>query len=152
MSTRPHRTQQPWCALKMAADGWLHLGFGGLDRESFFAAVEELKAIVPPSARVWDPDGRRWEIDSGYLAELKAWERRWFGPTGPQQVRPSADKHPLASHFAALHLLPSAPVPVVLAAHRALAQLHPPDRGGDTETMQQINAARDQLVLVGRGA
>jgi hypothetical protein len=135
----------------MAADGWLHLGFGGLARERFYAAVEDLKAIVPHDARAWDPDGRRWEIDSAFLDELKTWEGRWFRATRPQQPRPAAAEHPLANHYTALHLLPSAPVPVVLAAHRALVQLHHPDRGGDTRTMQQINSARDQLVLAGRG-
>jgi hypothetical protein len=34
---------------------------------------------------------------------------------------------------------------VVKAAHRDLVKLHHPDRGGDLETMQTVNAAFDLL-------
>lgn len=47
--------------------------------------------------------------------------------------------------FATLHLLPSAPQEVVRAAHRALAVVHHPDRGGEIDRMVEINAAYDLL-------
>jgi curved DNA-binding protein CbpA len=42
--------------------------------------------------------------------------------------------------------LPSAPPEVVKAAYRALAVLNHPDKGGETEVMQRINAAYRRLA------
>ena len=44
-----------------------------------------------------------------------------------------------------LHLLPSAPPELIAGAYRILARLHHPDVGGDAETMNRLNAARDLL-------
>lgn len=46
----------------------------------------------------------------------------------------------------ALYLMPGAPLEVVKAAYRALAQLYHPDKGGETVRMQEINAAMSELV------
>ena len=51
-----------------------------------------------------------------------------------------------ADEFTALYLLPSAPPEVVRAAHKALAQMHHPDKGGDLRVMQVVNAAFDTIV------
>lgn len=48
--------------------------------------------------------------------------------------------------YAKLYLLPTAPLEVVRAAHRALASLHHPDVGGDPERMIEINAAYDEIT------
>ncbi len=53
----------------------------------------------------------------------------------------------LEAAFAALHLLPTAPLEVAKAAHKALALIHHPDRaGGDVQRMQRINAAFDLIM------
>ena len=49
------------------------------------------------------------------------------------------------AEWSTLHLRPGAPVEVVEAAYRALALLYHPDRGGDTDRMQEINAAIEGL-------
>lgn len=46
---------------------------------------------------------------------------------------------------AVLFLIPGAPIEVIRAAHRALASLHHPDRGGDVNKMVEINLAYDVL-------
>jgi DnaJ-domain-containing protein 1 len=53
----------------------------------------------------------------------------------------------LEAAFTALHLLPTAPLEVAKAAHKALALIHHPDRaGGDVQRMQRINAAFDLIM------
>jgi hypothetical protein len=51
-----------------------------------------------------------------------------------------------SSPHATLFVTSDAPVEVIRAAYRALAQLHHPDVGGDSERMQAINVAYDDLV------
>jgi hypothetical protein len=82
------------------------------------------------------------------VAELKEIERNWREECLRLydtyiRTKPSAPAIP--EHYATLHLLPGAPAEVVNAAHKALVKLHHPDRGGDTATMQAINAAADQV-------
>ncbi len=54
--------------------------------------------------------------------------------------------------FAVLGLLPAATRAEVVAAHRALAFRHHPDRGGDAEKLKAINVARDQILGEGTAA
>lgn len=46
-----------------------------------------------------------------------------------------------SSHHATLYVLPNAPKEVIRAAYRALATIHHPDAGGDSERMIEINKA-----------
>lgn len=50
-----------------------------------------------------------------------------------------------SGNHATLFVLNSAPEEVVRAAYKALAIKHHPDKGGDTQTMQRINAAFDAI-------
>lgn len=52
--------------------------------------------------------------------------------------------------YRVLHLQPGAPLEVIRAAYRALALIHHPDKGGNEETMKQVNIAFD-LILRQRG-
>lgn len=47
--------------------------------------------------------------------------------------------------YQTLYVTEDAPKQVIVAAYRALAQLHHPDNGGDTEVMSRINAAYQEL-------
>lgn len=51
----------------------------------------------------------------------------------------------LASAYRTLHLDVDAPWELVKSAHKALARVHHPDRGGNLETMQNINVAFDLI-------
>lgn len=52
--------------------------------------------------------------------------------------------------YGVLHVTADAPPEVIRAAHRALSNLHHPDKGGNTEVMARINAAFDELKKKGR--
>lgn len=54
-------------------------------------------------------------------------------PTGPRQTA--------TGYHATLYVLPNAPKEVIRAAYRALAAIHHPDVGGDSERMIEINHA-----------
>lgn len=119
------------------------------DPEEFRLCVELLKAAIPAYARKFDSHRRCWHVTHEALGELELFLREAARELGAQVRREDGRQQPRrpaqADPYAALHLLPSAPPEVIKAAYRALAQLHHPDRGGDTRTMQQINLAYDEL-------
>lgn len=64
------------------------------------------------------------------------------------KVRPklSIPKSIPINHYAALHLLPSAPIEVVNAAYKILVLKHHPDRDGDPETFLKIQKAFEVIT------
>ncbi len=60
---------------------------------------------------------------------------------GPSDRDPRAGDDP----WRILHLRPTAPPELVVAAHRCLAKLHHPDKGGSHEAMLAINRATEAL-------
>lgn len=108
------------------------------------AVVEAIKEIVPAHSRQYDPDAKCWYVSPAYrdtIAQLLAdvfidveteAERTTYTP--PTSTTP-------ATTFSVLHLQPTAPPELVEAAYKCLSRLYHPDRGGDTEQMQAINAA-----------
>lgn len=54
---------------------------------------------------------------------------------------PFLKKETLETAYAVLHLLPTAPLAIVEAVWRKLAQLHHPDQGGDAELFKKYNEA-----------
>jgi len=104
----------------------------------------------------YDGDAREWTLPSYSVERLQRWADAWASqqewnaaPRNGQQRR--SERHqdapaaPLTEAYATLHLLPSAPPELVTAAYRTLAQLHHPDRGGDTGAMIVINRAVEIL-------
>ncbi len=101
------------------------------------AMVGELKRLIPQHGRRYLPDTREWFIVTAYEVQARAifrscWphfeedEGQGDGPsTPPRDPRP-----PLAvdRHYAALHLLPSAPRELIDSAYRTLVKLNHPDR------------------------
>lgn len=59
-------------------------------------------------------------------------------PKPPQQAQ-------IPPHYALLHLSPDAPLEIAEAVYRALVKKHHPDLGGNTETMQRLNAAIERI-------
>ena len=61
---------------------------------------------------------------------------------GTMQVAANAPSGP----WAVLYLVPGAPPEVIKAVYRALSQQYHPDRGGDVDKMQELNAAMAALI------
>lgn len=70
-------------------------------------------------------------------------------PAPPPPPRAAQVPFDLLQAYARLFLLPTAPKEVARAAHRALAAIHHPDRGGNPERMVEINLAFER-VMAGR--
>ncbi len=129
-----------------------HLPDGGVAlRFSYHAGfILLLKGEIPHSARTYDPLSKVWTIYPPYAELAVALMRETFAavveygedraatsPPGPIR-RDDPD-------LAVLHLLPSAPPPLVEAAFRCLSKELHPDRGGDHETMVELNEAITRL-------
>ena len=125
------------------------------DSVSFATCIESLKDCIPASMRKYKPRERTWYISQPARDALHRWTHfchrtaqadiEWPEEGDARNHAPSASHTP-AEAYATLHLLPSAPPEVIKAAYRALAHLHHPDHGGDTQEMQAVNAAYQQLV------
>ena len=111
--------------------------------------VDELKLEVPAYARTYDPAGKTWTITPTYASTAFRLMSAVFPDVDvvEQTSAGSADRAPHAGEdpWTILHLRPTAPPELVIAAHRCLAKLHHPDRGGTTAVMQEINAAAEAL-------
>lgn len=105
--------------------------------------IEELKEQVPPRQRKWNPDAKVWLFKDDAMETVFFLLRRHFGD---YQVHGGRAELTPAAAYQALHLLPSAPPELVKVAFKCLAKLNHPDKGGDTATMQAVNAAYEQLL------
>ncbi len=104
--------------------------------------VEALKGEIPSHARAYDPVERTWTVTPAYVAVAVQLMLAVFPDVElMDQSRAAAPSDP----YVVLHLLPSAPVELVTVAHKCLAKLHHPDRGGSTTTMQALNNAVDRI-------
>ncbi len=131
------------CSVKIAAS----------DSEVFKYAIENLKEIIPPVYRTYNPNSKTWTVtDWAFL-------RDWVDDlSGKYQVETNLDElknepapaQSIASPFQTLYLLPNAPLEVVKASYRALAKLHHPDVRGDSAKMIEINRAYETLTQEGR--
>jgi len=125
------------------------------------ALVGELKRLIPQHGRRYLPDTREWFVVTAYEAQARAifrscWphfaEEEGLGDD-PGQRQPRDPCPPLAvdRHYAALHLLPSAPRELIDAAYRTLVKLNHPDRlpvpvrDGGHHRMVAINGAYEAL-------
>ncbi len=119
--------------------------------------VDRLKVHVPGYARTFDPDTKAWTIAGGYAGTAAPLMHEIFpdvetiDPTGPrfgsQQSGPRFDggSGTREDPYVVLHLRPTAPAELIDAAYKVLARLAHPDVGGDTATMQRINAAVETI-------
>jgi len=127
--------------------------------EDFARLLESLKDAIAPHERRYSPQERQWFILSTAESDLIEWlseacvlfsaRVEWQsqqGKSGKRKRKQRSQPLPLTGAHAALHLLPDAPPELVKAAYRTLAQLHHPDKGGDTEAMQKINEAYRRLA------
>jgi hypothetical protein len=113
------------------------------------ALIAALKAGIPVHARTYDPVAKAWTVTGRYVSVATRLMYEVFGHVDVVE-QPSAGSAARAPHagedpWTILHLRPTAPPELVIAAHRCLAKLHHPDRGGTTAVMQEINAAAEAL-------
>ncbi len=147
----------------IARDGQqdFHVKLQSGDSYIFKLLLDTLKSFVNPCYRFYDPGTRKWVVGEPATESFRRWlsyarttfnaQVQWIGGatyedyeaewTPPPPPRPKP-----VDPYTALHLLPSAPAELVKAAYRTLAQIHHPDRGGDTEAMQRINDAYRRLA------
>jgi len=108
--------------------------------------VESIKAEIPGYSRTYDPATKQWEVDGVYIGVARLLLTTVFPDAeiideSPRFDRPSTNRTGPKTSYTVLHLLPSAPPELVETAYKTLARLHHPDRGGATETMQELNQA-----------
>lgn len=86
--------------------------------------------------------GDETEFEGGVLLESHHF-RHVCGGRGskPPPLRPKQPPPAPTGPYTVLYVLPNAPKEVVRAAYRALAAIHHPDSGGDSERMIEINRA-----------
>jgi hypothetical protein len=136
---------------KIADDDYTVRVYGG---DLFHYVINELKDTIPSYGRKYSPDTKSWRICSDHflhrwLDEMALaddieieWEHEQRRQAPPQPPRFSRR----TEAYKALHLLETAPPELIKAAHKTLAFLHHPDRGGDLRIMQGVNAAFDVLT------
>ena len=122
--------------------------------------VGELKRLVPQHARRYLPDTREWFILTAYEDQARSIFRACWphfeeeeGEGDPRDQHPRDPRPPLAldRHYAALHLLPSAPRELIDSAYKTLVKLNHPDRLPVPERprghsrMVELNAAHEAL-------
>lgn len=109
--------------------------------------VDQLKGVIPPGYRSWNPVARCWIVLSPYVERAETLLRQRFGsvdrfweaePSTPPPPDPIRRTDP---DLAILHLLPSAPPKLIESAYKCLVKINHPDRGGDHEQTVAINAA-----------
>lgn len=127
---------------------------------SFEEMVRSIKYSIPSHHRKWSPERKCWLIsDIGmryfwdFMPQLREPMQRMARSGGQQthqqqrrqqSTRGNVAPVEVAEAFALLFLLPSAPLAVIKAAYRALANIHHPDHGGNTETMKRLNSAHEK--------
>jgi len=111
--------------------------------------VDALKAAIPGHARTYDSTAKSWTVAPAYagIATRLMYQAFTDVEVIDAAAGPGFDRgeNPREAALVVLHLLPSAPPELVTAAHKCLAKLNHPDRGGSTVTMQAINAAAEQI-------
>ena len=91
-----------------------------------------------PGAR-WLPEVKVWTVPQYRAEALAQILAQCYGEVEWDVPDTKVEAGPLSEVYAALCLLPGAPVQVVDAAYRAMAKLHHPDAGGEPVKMAHIN-------------
>jgi len=126
--------------------------------------LASFKMTMSAESRLFDGERKAWIVDRDYEERFDVWLVTVFevgaidderdrarsrssgsGSSHQRQREPPPKADPprstLDDAYGILHLRPSAPLPVVEAAYRALAKQTHPDHGGSHEAQKTINAA-----------
>ena len=145
---------------------WYIVRFSAPDAAADKAVAALLKRLAPAHRR-YQATRQEWYISRAGMEQLaspwpalrEAWMRARaetaggsekagdVAPTSGTDVESAAVPDPVRAAFATLHLLPSAPVPVIRAAYRALVRsAHPDVQGGDGQRMRKLNLAYERAL------
>ena len=108
------------------------------------ACVEVLKTTIPVYGRRWDPDGRVWEVDPQFFSVLLSILRKYYADV---RELPAPTKPTESSVTTTLEqeLLALAQDSTLVKIYRLIAFDVHPDHGGNTVSMQRLNALWEQL-------
>ena len=98
--------------------------------------VDSVGGVEEAQSEDWKEKFDAWVAGS---AKRQKQEKR--GPSKPTKSDEGA--------YAVLYVRNNAPPAVIKAAYRALSVVYHPDKGGDLEMMQRLNAAYDELKRKG---
>ena len=137
-----------------------HIKLKSDNPDAFRLCIDTLKSAIAPDMRSYNPATREWFVDEDATGRMRRWldycranlyaEVEWLD--GEAYADPEAEWTPpppkpkAVDPYVTLHLLPSAPPELIRAAFKCLAQIHHPDKGGETEVMQRINDAYRRLA------
>jgi hypothetical protein len=121
------------------------LRIGAVDSDTFRRFIDALKAHIAQRNRKWDSENKCWLLRDCDVAIglMNRFSIAYECEAAPEPERPGALTTVAA--YRMLHLLPTAPEYVIVAAYRALARANHPDTGGDLVAMQTINRAMEVL-------
>lgn len=111
--------------------------------------VSELKERIPKEYRYWDKDERVWVINYSYEEELLALCNEYFEQVAKFGQKKYVKAIQSLSAYQTLHLLPTAPKELIVAAYRVLSKLYHPDVSKEVdanEKMKKINIAFDEIM------
>ena len=137
-----------------------HIKLKSDNPDAFRLCIDTLKSAITPDMRSYNPATREWFVDEDAAGRMRRWleycranlyaEVEWLeGETyeDPEaEWTPPKPKPKAVDPYVTLHLLPSAPPELIRVAFKCLAQIHHPDKGGETEVMQRINDAYRRLA------
>mgnify|MGYP001572623597 CR=1 FL=1 len=131
-SARPGPTKA--AILKDSVPGWLKVV---TPYQKDF--VEDLKTIIQPSHRKWDPIERVWHVNELFLEELAGLLKMYFDEVSTDLGQPSQPPDNMFIQvFSALKGMPNNNLDGV---YRALAIAVHPDHGGSDDLMTKLNQA-----------
>jgi len=126
--------------------------------QRFLAAFRDRFLPLPR----WSPQEHAWILPASERRPLLNWLAARVHPDALTWVdelagrgrcySPFPPDDPLVSAYTALHLLPTAPVEVVQAAHRALVKLHHPDLASDEHSAHSAMVTINQAITAIRAA
>lgn len=121
-----------------------HEGDKLLVQTGYNVVLVRILNTLPRTEAVYRSETKIWYIDikhEGFV--LKTLQTLGYAITEVDRSVPTGD-----DCYSVLGLLPTATWEVCEAAYRALAMVNHPDKGGNLETMQQINAAFDKVRII----
>lgn len=105
--------------------------------------VEALKTNIPAKKRLYSDYDKAWIVIRDQFDRVAAICEKYFNEVNLVDF-------PLpeiaSTSWSTLYLVEGAPLEVVRAVYKALAQKYHPDKGGDVGTMQSINAAYKDIM------